>query len=109
MQPFRTSTPAPRIGVLHHGEGANAALRPDARLPEQLHERLDDRIRGYLHRGIDDAGFRPENRHAGSHQAARCFQPHSRIEVHHLGNRVGAEHLIHAVGLDGDNALSVGS
>ena len=42
------------------------------------------------------------------HQAACGGEAHGCVEVHHLGDGVGAENLVDAVGLDGDDALAVG-
>ena len=42
------------------------------------------------------------------HQAARGGGAHGLVEVHHLGDGVGAEDLVDAFGLEGDDAPAVG-
>ena len=95
-------------GGLDDGEGADAALLPDAGAPEQLHEGFEDGVGADLHGGVDDAGFRAEDGDALGHEPACRAEAHGGIEVHHFGDGVGAENLVDAVGLDGDDALAVG-
>ncbi len=58
--------------------------------------------------GVDDAGVGAEDGDALGHEAAGGGEAHGGVEVHHLGDGVGAEDLVDAVGLDGDDACAVG-
>ena len=95
-------------GVLDDGVGADAAVGADAGGAEELDEGLDDGVGGDLDLGVDDAGLGAEDGDALGHEAARGGEADGGVEVHHLGDGVGAEDLVDAVGLDGDDALAVG-
>ena len=58
--------------------------------------------------GVDDAGFGAEDGDAGGHEAACGGEAHGGVEMHHLGDGVGAEDFVDGVGLDGDDALAFG-
>ena len=62
-----------------------------------------------VHFAIDHARIRPEDRHPGSHQLPGRVHAHGLVEMHHLGNGVRAQHLVHAFRLHGDDALAVGN
>ena len=95
-------------GVLDDGVGADAAVGADARVAEELNEGLDDGVGRDLDRGIDHAGLGAEDRHARGHEASCGGRAHGGVEVHHLGDGVGAEDLVDCRGDGGDDALAFG-
>ena len=95
-------------GVLHHRVGADAALRADARCAQKLDVRFNHRVRADGDLVVDDACIWAEDGDSLGHQAARGGGAHGLVEVHHLGDGVGAQHLVHAAGLERDDALAVG-
>ena len=84
------------------------ALRADARRAQKLDVRLDHRVRPDGDLGVDDASVGAVDGDSLGHQAACVGGAHGRIQVHHLGDGVGAQHLVHALGLQGHDALAVG-
>ncbi len=95
-------------GVLDDGVGTDAAVRTNACGAEELDVRLDDGVGGDGDGGVDDAGFGAEDGDAVGHKAAGGGEAHGGVEVHHLGDSVGAEDFVDAVGFDGYYALAVG-
>ncbi len=95
-------------GVLDDGVGADAAVGADVRGAEELDVGLDDGVGADVDLGVDDAGLGAEDGDAVGHEAACGGEAHGGVEVHHLGDGVGAEDLVDGVGLDGDDALAVG-
>ena len=95
-------------GVLYDGEGTDAAFGADARVAEKLHEGLEDGVGTDLYGGVDNAGVWTKDGDAVRHETFRRGQPHGGIEVHHLGDRVGAKHFVNAVGFDGDDTFFIG-
>ncbi len=75
---------------------------------EELDVGLDDGVGADGDLGVDDAGFGAEDGDACGHEAAGGGEAHGGVEVHHLGDGVGAEDFVDAVGFDGDDALAFG-
>ncbi len=75
---------------------------------EELDVGLDDGVGADVDLGVDDAGFGAEDGDALGHEAAGGGEAHGGVEVHHLGDGVGAEDFVDAVGFDGDDALAFG-
>ena len=99
MQPLRTVTLSPSGGVLDDGVGADAAVGADGGGAEELDVGLDDGVGADGDFGVDDAGFGAEDGDARGHEAAGGGEAHGGVEVHHLGDGVGAEDFVDAVGL----------
>ena len=95
-------------GVLDDGVGADAAVGADAGGAEDLDVRFDDGVGGDGDGGVDDAGFGAEDGDAVCHEAVGGGEAHGGVEVHHLGDGVGTEDLVDAVGFDGYDAFAVG-
>ena len=81
---------------------------PIVRVAEELDEGLDDGVGGDGDGGIDDGGFGAEDGDAGGHELAGGGEAHGCVEVHHLGDGVGAEDLVDVGGDGGDDALVLG-
>ena len=94
--------------LLDDGVGADAALGADLCRSQQLYIGFDDGVRTNRNGGVDDTGFRAEDSDALRHETLRRLHAHSCVEVHHLGDGVGTENLVDALGLDGDDAFAVG-
>ena len=75
---------------------------------QELDVGLDDGVGADADLGVDDAGLGAEDGDALGHEALCRVQAHGGVEVHHLGDGVGAEDFVDALGLDGDDAFAVG-
>ncbi len=69
---------------------------------------LDDGVGADGNLGVDDAGFGAEDGDACGHETLCGREAHGGVEVHHLGDGVGAEDLVDTVGFDGYDALAFG-
>ena len=94
------------LAVGNHRVRANPAVRADLRLSDDLHERLDHRIRADLDIGIDVAGLGTEDRGAGLHQFARFFRPQLGVEFRQLHARVHTQHFIRILGAQREHLVS---
>ena len=96
------------LRVLNDGVGADSALGADLCGAEELDVGLDDSVGADGDLGVDNGGLRAEDGDAGGHEVAGGRETHGCVEVHHLGDGVGTEDLVDAVGFDGYDALAVG-
>src|SRR6185312_14732274 len=92
--------------VLDDGVGADAAVRANARVAEELDKRLDHGVGSDFDSGIDDAGLGTEDGDSCGHQTTRRGGAHGSVEVHHLGDRIGAKHFIDSRSNSSDDALA---
>jgi hypothetical protein len=96
------------LRILDDGVGADAGVTANGGFAEELDEGLDDGVGPDVDFGVDDAGLGSEDRDASGHQTLCRREAHGRIEVHHLGDGVGAEDFVDGVSFDGDDAFAFG-
>ncbi len=107
MQPLRTRTPSPSVEFWMTEYERMRHSDPMLVAPRSCDERLDHRVGADRHFGVDHAGIRAEDGDALRHQAAGCGRAHGCVQVHHLGDGVGAQDFVDGVCLDGDDALAI--
>ena len=98
----------PQNRALNDGVRPDAAIGADLCSSEQLDEGLNHGVGPDLYLGIDDGGLRTKDRHTLCHQLFCFCCAHGGVEVHHLGDGIGPQHLVHALGRQRDDACAVG-
>src|SRR5581483_859799 len=93
------------FGVVDHAIRADPRFFSNARLAEQLDERLDYRVRSHRHVRINDAGLRAINGHTLYHQLDALTTPQLGIYIAQVNPGVAAQHFVRILGFDGDYFL----
>jgi len=93
-------------GVSQHAAGANRAARADARFSQELHARLDARVRADGDFRIDQHRLRHLDRHARIHYGGAFTPSKHRIHSGQISARVASKDFVRIGGEDGLHILA---